>query len=419
MSWSDFARFRTGQFISSLCGRCSFISLSWWVLSSTGSKAYFTHLATIFSLACFVTLPLLAPFADRWARRSVAVFADGVLLSGVVFLYLVCANGVYQVGETVLAVVLIAMGTSLMTAVSGPLVTMLVPREEIGSAISTAGALQAIVLLAAPPLAAASSDHLGLPITLQINIGLLLFTLFCTWSIRSSTSAPQVRAKQTWSSSFAEGVIMTTRIRAELHWNLVGAVINGCMVPFSMLVVPVVIVHERHLGLSMAGWVSAATAAGVILGNRIAQPFSARIHVHRSTVISIIMIALGILPFAMPVGIGILAAGAFLAGLGMGMHNVYCSSYRLAATPVVCRSRLSAWGKWFAQAGVPAGLASFGLLLGRTSGSTCACAIATVIVFSAIALARSVSIGELLQGLPGDRKDFYLRRYPLAFGRSI
>ena len=45
----DFLRFRAGQFLSLLGGRCTFLVLAWWMLASTGSKAHFAQLAFVFS----------------------------------------------------------------------------------------------------------------------------------------------------------------------------------------------------------------------------------------------------------------------------------------------------------------------------------------------------------------------------------
>ncbi|MBD4234377.1 MFS transporter, partial [Xanthomonas citri pv. citri] len=72
----DFVRFRTGQFLAILGGRCSFLSLSWWLLARTGSKADFTRLALIFSLCGLVSLPIFASLADRWSRKACALAAD-------------------------------------------------------------------------------------------------------------------------------------------------------------------------------------------------------------------------------------------------------------------------------------------------------------------------------------------------------
>jgi len=72
----DFFRFRLGQFLAIVGGRCCFLGLSWWTLASTGSKSHFTQLAIVYSVVGFVSLPLLAPLADRWPRKWCALVAD-------------------------------------------------------------------------------------------------------------------------------------------------------------------------------------------------------------------------------------------------------------------------------------------------------------------------------------------------------
>ena len=53
-----------------------FLGLSWWTLASTGSKSHFTQLAIVYSVVGFISLPLLAPLADRWPRKWCALVAD-------------------------------------------------------------------------------------------------------------------------------------------------------------------------------------------------------------------------------------------------------------------------------------------------------------------------------------------------------
>ncbi|MBB3229160.1 MFS family permease [Luteibacter sp. Sphag1AF] len=414
----DFTMFRTGQFLASLGGRCSFLSLSWWILASTGSKQQFAELSLVFSVASFVSLPLLAPLADRWARKNLALLADAIVLAGIGLLFIVCRNGVYRGPETAAVVAILACGTSLMAAVSSSLLPTLVRREQLGPAVAITGALQALVLLVAPPLAGLASDQLGLQRTLQVTAALLVATLWCTWGIRSDTRPDERSGQQAWTRSLVEGGHLAVGIRPEFTWNLIGATINGCVVPFSTLVIPVIVVHDRGLGLAATGWLPAAVAGGVLSGNRLATPLSERVDVRKATVASILAIAVGVVTFAAPFHMWALAVGAWLCGCGMGIHNVYCASYRLAATPASCRGRLSAWSKWTAQAGMPVGLGIFGVLAQHTSGAVCSLVISGIVAATAVALALSRSISELLQGRPSDREDFYLVRYPLAFGIS-
>lgn len=149
----DFLRFHVGQFLSLLGGRCAFLVLAWWMLASTGSKAHFAQLTFVFSGVGFVCLPLLAPLADRWPRKWCALVADLWTLGGVVTLYLVTMDGVFRPVITTIIIGALAAGGSLMLAVSGSIVPMLVNRSDLARAYAMIASLQAMVLLLAPGLA--------------------------------------------------------------------------------------------------------------------------------------------------------------------------------------------------------------------------------------------------------------------------
>lgn len=234
-----------------------------------GSTYYFTQLAIVFSIVGFVSLPLLAPLADRWPRKWCAVVADLWTLGGIVALYVVTRDGIYRPTEAMVIVGFLALGVSLMTAVSGNIVPMLVGRKEIGRAYASIGSLQALTLLAAPPLAGYAASSIGLPMTLLLNGILLLLTLYCTMSIRANTHpghSGDRTAIEGWGANLIDGLRLATRIRPELAWNLVGAAINGCAVPFGLLLVPIIVLHDLDLGMAVTGWLTAATATGLLVG---------------------------------------------------------------------------------------------------------------------------------------------------------
>lgn len=415
----DFLRFRAGQFLSLLGGRCAFLVLAWWMLVSTGSKAHFAQLAFVFSAVGFVCLPLLASLADRWPRKWCAVAADLWTLGGIAALYLVTVDGVFRPLITTIIIGTLAAGGSLMLAVSGSIVPMLVDRSDLARAYAMIASLQAIVLLLAPGLAGYAADALGLSRTLLLAGALLIVTLFCTLGIRADTRPVLGDTRNsiwTWRSSLLDGWKLSTRIRAELDWNLAGALINGCMVPFSMLIVPVIVFQELQLGMVEAGWFAAATAAGLLIGSRWASWLFRRTIARKTTVAGVALIASGALLFAVSATQWVLLIGSIVSGTGIGIHNVYCAAYRSAATPAAYRGRLSAWGKWSAQAAVSVGFLLFGILIQHVPSTWCVLAVSAAVFGAAAWLAFSPSIVELLRGEPEEKLDFYLSRYPSAFG---
>lgn len=172
----DFVRFRAGQFLAILSGRCSFLCLSWWPLAKTGTKSDFAHLVFVFSAVGLLALPVVAPLADRWPRRTCVLVADLWSLLGVLVLFAITWDGIYRPLATSIVVGTLAVGVSLMTAVSGSIVPMLVPKERIGEAFAATTTSQAVVLLVAPLIASLCASWLPLGAALGANAVLLVVT---------------------------------------------------------------------------------------------------------------------------------------------------------------------------------------------------------------------------------------------------
>lgn len=415
VSSPDFVRFRTGQFLAILGGRCSFLSLSWWLLAHTGSKADFTRLAVIFSLCGLVSLPLLAPLADRWSRKTCAFVADLWSLAGVVALWAVTWDGSYRPLVTELVVGALALGVSLMTAVSSSIIPSLVPRERLAQAFASITASQAVVFLLAPLLAGLGATWIPLPLALAVNAAMLVVTLLLTASIRAPEAQRPGGLREGWLASLAAGVQLSIRIPAERAWNTIAAVINGCVIPFVSLTVPVLVLHEQHQPAWHVGALGAAMALGLGAGGRLTPSGRGPGSTLSVTAGSVALIGAGIGAYAIWTSVWALAMGSFVCGVGTGLHNARCAAYRSAATPCAFRARLSSWGKWLSQAAVPVGLGGFGWLLQHTSASVAAGIAAGIVACCSVALSLAPGVRDLLARPLLDAHDYYLVRYPSAF----
>ncbi|WAT14825.1 MFS transporter [Xanthomonas fragariae] len=414
----DFVRFRTGQFLAILGGRCSFLSLSWWLLARTGSKADFTRLALIFSLCGLVSLPILAPLADRWSRKACALAADLWSLAGVIALWAATWDGYYRPLVTELIVGSLALGVSLMTAVSGSIIPSLVPRERLGQAFAAITASQALVFLLAPLLAGFGATWIPLSLALAVNAAMLVVTLLLTASIRAHEASLPGGVRDGWFTSLTAGVRLSIRIPAERDWNVIGAVINGCVIPFVSLTVPVLVLHEQQQPAWYVGAFGAAMAIGLWAGSRLTPRRRDSVSSLPVAAGSVALIGAGISLYAVCASAETLAVGSFACGVGTGLHNARCAAYRSAATPAAFRARLSSWGKWLSQAAVPVGLGGFGWLLQHTSADVAAATAAGIVGCCSMALYFAQGIRELLARPLLDAHDYYLARYPAAFGES-
>jgi DHA3 family macrolide efflux protein-like MFS transporter len=248
-------------------GLASF-GLIWWITQSTRSA---TVLATV-SLAALLPGVLFGPIAgvlvDRYSRKAIMIFADSVsALLALILVALFWSNHIQLWHIYVINILRALAGTLQFPAVQSS-TSLLVPEEHLARAAGLNQALQGLMLIATPPLAAMLLSLLPIHSILAIDvvtaaIAILLLSLIRLpqpLHIQTITNA----ASTVWQDMRA-GFSFLIRWPALLSVMCIAALLNLMLTP-AFTLVPILVTQHFHGSAMHLGWMNAAYGLGIIGG---------------------------------------------------------------------------------------------------------------------------------------------------------
>jgi MFS family permease len=389
------------------------VALPWWISQSGGAHdlAVYGVLVSAMSMAA---LPLLSPFADRHAKRS--LLAVGLTLLGVAAAAMAAFASLahYRLAIVVAIEGITVLATALIMPASNSIVTELVPPAGLSQALGLQQTAQASGRLVGPAIAGAVLAAVGTAPTLCLG-ALLLFAaaLLATRLPRPDRTEAKPRGK--WSDEFRVGLRVNWAIPIERGWvlcNFVGAVF---MVPAVAMLVPLKV---QSLGLSAAwlGWCEAGLSLGMLVGSlgpatwwaRAQGRFGARVG-------GSVMIGLALALAGSTSDRHLLVACFTVVGVSAATTTLVGKTHRMLARPLAYRARMSAAAIMTVQLSQTLGPALAGMALTHWS-------VRTVYVVFGLASAAAALGFFLIPGfrafmaLEHDEVDgFYARTYPRVF----
>ena len=258
-----------GQSISLLGSQLVQFALIWWLTQETGS-AIVLALASFFS---YLPEVVLAPFAgalvDRWNRRRVMIFADGLIALVTVGMALLFWLGWVQVWQIYAVLFVRSLGNIFHWAAMKASTSLMVPKEHLSRIAGINQAVQGSVNIAGPPLGALL---LGL-----IPIFGILFIDFFTALLAIIpllfVVIPQPAAAASGKPSSVGGVLQDVRqgLHYVLAWRalsvlLVMAVLCNFFFTPLFMVLPLLVTQFFQGGAMQLGWMQSAWGFGVVAG---------------------------------------------------------------------------------------------------------------------------------------------------------
>lgn len=331
-SMAKFSVIFAGQAFSLFGSRLVQFALVWWLTATSGSASTLAF-ASIMALLPQV---LLGPFAgtlvDRWNRRRVMIFADGLLALVVVALGLLYAWGVVQIWYVFAAMFL----RSLLGAFHWPAMqtttTLIVPEEHLSRVAGLNQSLQGLSNIVAPPLGAILLEFLPIQGILFIDVGtaaLAITTLLFVSVPQPVTPEGRQRGWRSVLADMREGMLYVWDWKGLRLIMVISMIINFLVNPgFTLL--PILVTKHFGGGALELAWLQSANGIGMILGGialgvwggfkkRVVTAFSAVV------VSGVFVIAIGVMPahlFLLAVGsmfcfafLNAIANGTFFASI--------------------------------------------------------------------------------------------------------
>jgi DHA3 family macrolide efflux protein-like MFS transporter len=262
----------TGQSISLLGSQLVQFALIWWLTKETGS-------ATILALASFfsyVPEVILAPFAgalvDRWNRRMVMIFADGLIALVTIGVAVLFWMAWVQVWHIFLVLFLRSLGNIFHWAAMKASTSLMVPKEHLSRIAGINQAVQGSVNIAGPLLGALLLGIMPIFNVLFIDVGTaalaiipLLFVLIPQPAAAAEKRAATIRS--VWQD-------VVQGLRYVLSWRgltvlLVMAVLCNFFFTPLFSILPLLVTKFFQGDIIHLGWIESAWGIGVVAGGLI------------------------------------------------------------------------------------------------------------------------------------------------------
>lgn len=269
----SYRRFWVGAFVSNVGTWMENIAVGVWVTETTGRAGWTATVAALMYLPTLVLGPLGGAIADRGDRRQLFTWLSWFQLLLASMLAVLALLGHLSLTAVSILVLLAGCANALLNPVATALLSEIVPREDLLSAISLNSAQYNLGRIVGPGLAAAVMAAGGVGAAFAANALSFLAVIVAVAGVR--TPAPSARAHGHIWAEIRTGFRVAREdmgIRTVLWLTLA---VGGLVAPFIGLI-PVFAIRELGRGasgtslLAMAqglGAVAAATVVGA-LGDR-------------------------------------------------------------------------------------------------------------------------------------------------------
>jgi MFS transporter, DHA3 family, macrolide efflux protein len=248
-------------------GLASF-GLIWWITDSTGSA---TILATV-SLAALLPGVLFGPVAgvlvDRFNRKAILICSDSVSALLALALVALFWSGHIQLWHIYIINILRALAGTLQFPAVQSSTSLMVPKEQLARISGLNQALQGLMMIAAPPLAAMLLSVLPLHTILGIDVLTAAIAILLLAGIRLPQPTLGHAITNTVSTVWQDmraGFSFLIRWPALLSVMCIAALLNLMLAPAFSLV-PILVTQHFHGSAMHLGWMNAAYGLGIIGG---------------------------------------------------------------------------------------------------------------------------------------------------------
>jgi DHA3 family macrolide efflux protein-like MFS transporter len=244
-------------------------ALIWYLTEQTGS-------ATVLAIASFVGMvpavvlgPVAGALVDRWSRRWVMFWADGLVALSTAALAMLFAVGAVEIWHIYAALLIRAIGGSFHWPAMSASTSLMVPPDLLTRIAGLNQMVQGGTNIVSAPLGALLVATLPMTAVLAIDVGTALIAMTPLLFI----AVPQPPAQPVSGSSPVQSVWadMVAGFRYVWAWRglrilcSIAIAINFLLAP-ALSLLPIFVVEQLQGGALELGWLNAAWGAGVIAG---------------------------------------------------------------------------------------------------------------------------------------------------------
>jgi DHA3 family macrolide efflux protein-like MFS transporter len=286
-------------------------ALIWWLTAQTGSATVLAT-ATLLGLLPQVLLgPVIGTLIDRWNRKLVMLFADGLVAAAALVLAVLFVSGAANT-EHVLALLFVrALGSAFHAPAMMASTSLMVPENLLTKIQGLNQSVQGLLLIVAAPLGALLYAVLPMAGVMMVDVGTALIAIVPLLFIhvpQPAASDSEADGASIWRETL-DGFHYLRHRSGHLTLVFISAAINMLLVPaFSLL--PLLVLERLQGNATQLGWITSSFGVGMLAGGVLLGVwggFSRRI---LTTLTGLIALGVAVLV------VGLTPTGSFLWALG-------------------------------------------------------------------------------------------------------
>lgn len=366
---ADFLLLWSGQAVSTLGSNVSRLALPLLVLALTHAPAQAGLISALQTLPYLVFGLPAGALIDRWNRKRVMIFCDIARVLGYGSIPVAYAAG--QLGPVMLYGVALVSGTAFVFFNIAQVAALprVAPTAQLPQANALNASAESAATLIGPGLAGfiislARTTLAGSALAYLVDSFSYLVSVISLGFIRAPFQAERAPvAGRSLQEEIAEGLRF---LWTEPRLRTVALLTLSVNVFFGPVYLAVIVLAQGtlHADARTLGLIFSLSSVGGLAGAAVAPWLNVHLRFGQLIIGSIVLWSLATALLAIAFSPAIVVAGQAMVSLMLPIYNVAVISYRLALTPDALQGRVNSVARLLALAGLPAGTAVGGLLLG-------------------------------------------------------
>lgn len=263
-----FAPIWAGQVFSLLGSGLVQFALVWWMTQETGSAAVLASASFIALLPQVFLSPFAGALVDRWNRRLVMIFADGIVALTTLVLVALFYSGHIQLWHVYAALFIRSLGGAFHWPAMQASTSLMVPQQHLARVAGANQALHGLISIGAPPLGAVLMSLLPIFQVLAIDIvtaGLAILPLLFVAIPQPVRSDAQSVTPRTVLADVRAGLRYVVSWRGVFLLLIMVSLLNFLLSPGSTFM-PLLVTRHFNGDALQLGWLQSAWGFGAVAG---------------------------------------------------------------------------------------------------------------------------------------------------------
>lgn len=415
---SRFLLFQVGTSLGIASGHIFRLSIAWWCLRETQSAMAFSSLIAL-SVATEIYLkPFLASFGDHFNRVRCIISCQIAVLVIVAIFCIVNTFDYFNLLAVTAGLIIMSAVISVREPTIMGLIPDLVNEGQVTRAISSRSAINSVIMLIGPVIAASIISVSSINVALYISAMMLGFSCFAFAILltKDNVVLASHSGRESWFLKTKGAFTAIYRVKSELYIALISLVVNFTMFPFFSVTIPYWINTELKLPVVYLGAFEFFFALGLIIGsiylNSLVRNLLGRLY---NIVLGFVLLGSSVMAIVIVDNIFISILLAFFCGVAFIFINVNLSTLRSTATPRDYRTRMSAMAVFVSSLANPFGVAIAGLYINWNGVVSFTLVSGGVVILIAPIVMCSLHLRKALSLDEAEMKGYYEKTYPKAF----